>query len=364
MKVHFFNSITLISLFITLLLTAFFSITKKGKKTANYILAGILMLFALQIIFSFTVSNYAFMYFMNWHKSLFLIRQTGFLIGPFIFLYMQTYLTNRPLRIIDLFHTIPFVGVFVFLVFYYFKTDNFIMWETSLNVYDTILIMIHSLSYVLLALINFKIFNFSRVEILKKLKLISGIGWLQFVIIGFVILWTINLYSFASYMVLQKPVWCAQTGSIYALTLFLFLTSIMFILLLKPEICFFIEKYKNSPINEDFKNKYKQSLIEYMDIKKPYLEPEISLEDVAKDLSINTRLLSQIVNQSFKKNFNGYLNEFRINEAIKQLSDIRNKKTIQEIIFDSGFNTISVFYTEFKKHTGLTPQEFRTSCYN
>jgi hypothetical protein len=46
MKVHFFNSITLISLFITLLLTAIFSITKKGKKTANYILAGILILFA------------------------------------------------------------------------------------------------------------------------------------------------------------------------------------------------------------------------------------------------------------------------------------------------------------------------------
>ena len=104
-------------------LLRFFSITKKGKKTANYILAGILILFALQIIFSFTVSNYAFMYFMNWHKSLFLIRQTGLLIGPLIFLYMKTYLTNRPLRITDLFHTIPFAGVFVFLVFYYLKTD-------------------------------------------------------------------------------------------------------------------------------------------------------------------------------------------------------------------------------------------------
>ena len=80
--------------------------------------------------------------------------------------------------------------------------------------------------------------------------------------------------------------------------------------------------------------------------------------------AINTRLLSQIINQSFKKNFNGYLNEFRINEAIKQLSDISNKKTIQEILFDSGFNTVSNFYSEFKKLTGLTPQEYRTSCTN
>jgi hypothetical protein len=299
MNVHLFNSVTLLSLFITLVLSAFFAVTKKGEKTGNRILAGILILFALQIIFSFTVSNYAYMYFMNWHKSLFLIRQTGLLMGPFIYLYLQSYFTNHPLRLMDLVHAIPFVGIIVFLGFYYFKIENFIMWGSSLNVYDTILILIHNLIYVILSLISFKTFNFSITGISKGLKSSPSLGWLQFVLIGFVLLWTINLYSFASYMVLKKPVWCAQTGSIYALTLFLFLTSIMFLLLLKPEICLFIEKYKKSPINAVDKNKYKESLIKYMSIRKPYLEPEISIEDVAKDMSINTRILSQIINQSF-----------------------------------------------------------------
>jgi AraC-like DNA-binding protein len=364
MKVHLFNSIALLSLFIILVLSVFFAATKKGEKAGNRIMAGILLLFALQIIFSFTVSNYAFTYFMNWHKLLFLIRQTGFLTGPFIFLYLQIYLTDRPLKLIDLFHCIPFAGILIFLGFYYLKTENFIMWNTSINVYDTILILIHNLFYVILSLVSFRTFNFSKTGIFKKIKLSPGVGWLQIVLIGFVILWIINLYSFASYMVLKKPVWCAQTGSIYALTLFLFLTSIMFILLLRPEVCLLIEKYKKSKINEADKNKYKLSLINYMNIRKPYLEPEISIEDMAKDLSINTRILSQIINQSFKKNFNGYMNEYRINEALQQLSDIRNKNTIQEILFDSGFNSVSVFYAEFKKYTGLTPQEYRTSRNN
>jgi AraC-like DNA-binding protein len=343
MNVHLFNSVTLLSLFITLVLSAFFAVTKKGEKTGNRILAGILILFALQIIFSFTVSNHAYMYFMDWHKSLFLLRQTGFLTGPFIYLYLQAYFTNRPLRLMDLVHMIPFAGIFVFLGLYYFKINSFIMWGSGLNVYDTILILIHNLIYVLLSLISFRTFNFSIAGIFKRLKSSPSLGWLQFVLIGFVLLWTINLYSFASYMVLKKPVWCAQTGSIYALTLFLFLTSMMFLLLLKPEICLLIEKYKKSPINADDKNKYKQSLINYMSIRKPYLEPEISIEDVAKDMSINTRILSQIINQSFKKNFNGYMNEYRINEALQRLSDIHNNNTIQEILFDSGFNSVSVF---------------------
>ena len=171
MNADFFNGIALLSLFITLVLTAFFSVTKKGNKTANYLMAGVLILFAVQIMYSFTVSNNAFMYFMGCHKSLFLLRQVAFLNGPFIFLYLRSYQTNRPLRLIDLVHTIPFFGIVVFLLFYYSTTDHFILWETSLNVYDTILILIHNLSYVMFTSINFKIFKFSRVGILQKLKI-------------------------------------------------------------------------------------------------------------------------------------------------------------------------------------------------
>jgi len=160
-------------------------------------------------------------------------------------------------------------------------------------------------------------------------------------------------------MVIKRPGWCAYTGSIFALIVFLFINTIMFLLLLKPEIYYVIEKYKNNSVDKVSKTRYKQELINYMELKKPYLNPDISIEKVAKDISINTWTLSQIINESFNCNFNVYLNEFRIRECLKQLSDPTNKHTVLEILFESGFNSKSVFYAEFKKHTGLTPQEFR-----
>ena len=206
--------------------------------------------------------------------------------------------------------------------------------------------------------------NNSLADLFKNIKISSRTAWFQLILLGYVGLWIINLNSFAVYMYIKRPGWCAYTGSIYMLTFFLFLNVILFFLLLKPEICYLIEKYKNSSNNICNKNNYLQSLIHYMDIKNPYLEPDITLEKVAKDLSMNTRILSQIINESFNNNFNAFINEFRIKESMRQLSDANNRKTIQEILFDSGFNSKSVFYSEFRKHTGLTPHEYRAKSSN
>lgn len=361
MIVFFFNSISLLSLFITIILAAFFSITNKGRKTANKILSILLVLFAIQIIYSFSVSDLMYMYFLKWHKTLFLIRQTGFLSGPLIYFYIQAHLTSKTIRLNYLVHTIPFLLILLFLGSYYYGIDNFVMWNSPMNIYDTILILIHNLVYIILSLLSFRVSKYSIVKLFKKSKLSPQEGWIQLILLGFIILWTISLYSFASYMVLKKPVWCAQTGSIYGLTLFLFLNSILFLLLLKPDIYCLIEKYRNTDLDDTTISKHKQSLIQYIDMRKPYLEPEISLEDIAKGISINPRLLSQIINQSFEKNFKSFMNEYRINESLHQLADKTNTKTIKEILFDSGFNSLSVFYTEFKKNVGLTPQQYRKS---
>lgn len=357
-----FYSITMLSMFVTLVLTIFFSITKKGRKTGNRIMVMLLILFGIQITYSFAFSNYAYQYFMNWHKTLFMLRQTALLIGPLIYLYLHASLKNRPLRLSNLFHAIPFVGVLIFLGFYYLKTDNFVIWDLSFKLYDTVQILLHNLVYIILSLITLRTYNYSIAGLFKNLKTSSRAGWFQFILFGFIVLWVVNLNSFATYMVIQKPLWCAYTGSIFTLALFLFLNSVMFLLLLKPEIYFIIEKYKKTSVNEDIKHKYRQTLIDFMDTKKPYLKPEITLEEVAKDMSVNSRILSQIINESFRNNFKCYINEFRIRESLRQLNDTGNKKTILEILFDSGFNSKSVFYTEFKKRTGLTPQEYRARC--
>ena len=48
--------------------------------------------FTLQIFYSFATSSFAFQYFPDWHKPLFMIRQTSFLIGPLMYLYVNSFL--------------------------------------------------------------------------------------------------------------------------------------------------------------------------------------------------------------------------------------------------------------------------------
>jgi AraC-like DNA-binding protein len=183
---------------------------------------------------------------------------------------------------------------------------------------------------------------------------------LQILLLGFIAVWIVNLNSFAIFAIVQNPEICAYSGSIFALVIFLFLSAMMFLLLLKPEIHYVIEKYKKSPIDENTKNEYLQRLNKYMQSQKPFLNPDISLEGIAKDLSISPRVLSHMINESFENNFRSYINGFRIRESMQRLSKIENSdKTILEILYDVGFNSKSVFNDEFKIYTGLTPQEYR-----
>lgn len=361
MLLYIFFSIAILSLFTTIVLALFFWVTRKGEKLANRLMVVLLFLFGLQIIYSFTISNFAYQFFMSWHKGLYLLRQSSLLTGPVIYLYFRAFLKNEQLKPIHLLHAIPFVGALTILCFYLPTVSNFVIWKSETNFYNTVFILGQNLIYILLTLKYFKSLNYSIASIFKNLKASSYSGWLQLFLLGFIVLWILNLYMFATYMILKKTEWCAFTGSIFALALFLFLNSIIFILLLKPEIYFLVEKYKKTPVSEDIKKMHLNALTNYMVTKKPYLMPEIAIDDVAKELSVSNRLLSQIINESFQNNFNGYLNDFRIKESIRQLSDIGNKKTVLEILFESGFNSKSVFYTEFKKRTNLTPQEFRTT---
>jgi AraC-like DNA-binding protein len=357
-----FCSITLLSLFLTIMLCSFFLITKRGNKTENKILATFLFLFAIQIFYSFAVSTYAFQYFIEWHKSIFLLRQTAFLTGPLIYFYLMSFSKKNVLSRKNLFHCLPFLGAMLFISISYVTYDHFIIWKSGrdIDTYDTILILAHNLVYIVLSVYTLMPFRVSFRSLYSNIRSSSPISWLQVLLAGFIFIWTVNLNSFATYMVLKRPSWCAFTGSIFALTVFLFINVIMFLVLLKPEIYYIIVKYKNRKIDESSKEEYLRKLENYMENGKPYLNPDMSLDLIAKNLSLNSNIISQVINESFGKNFKGYINEFRLKESMRLLSITENdEKTILEILYEVGFNSKSVFNHQFKKYTGVTPQEYR-----
>ena len=80
-----------------------------------------------------------------------------------------------------------------------------------------------------------------------------------------------------------------------------------------------------------------------METRKPYLNPEITLESLANEISVNPRVLSQIINETLKKNFKSHILEYRIKESMQILADSKNRKlTVLEILYKVGVGTLTI----------------------
>ncbi|MBK9358549.1 MAG: helix-turn-helix transcriptional regulator [Bacteroidales bacterium] len=362
MILNFFTFLTIISIFVTMMLTVFFFITKRGFTHDNKILASLLLIFNFQIFYSFATSAFDYQFFMDWHKSLFLLRQTSFLIGPLIYFYVNSFLKKKEaFNFRTAVHFIPFAVSVIFLLVFYRNDQPFIIWKSILDLYVTILILSHNLIYIIFSLLSMKSTTISLRGFYKNILISHHNSWLQLLLIGFIIIWIMNLNSFALYMIIKKPGWCAYTASIYALTVFLFINILTFILLIKPDIYFILGKYKSSKLTDSDKSVYLQMLNSYMETQKPYLNPDITLESLSRDISVNPRILSQIINENFNKNFKSYILEYRIKESMRILADSKHAKlTILEILYQVGFNSKSAFNNQFKLYTNLTPLEYRS----
>lgn len=119
------------------------------------------------------------------------------------------------------------------------------------------------------------------------------------------------------------------------------------------------DKYKTSALTEDTKTKFEIAISSVFRKEKLYLKNDLTVTDLAEILDTNRNNISQVINERFDKNFNNLINEYRINEAMRLLSEPENNKfTIETISKKVGFNSISVFNTAFKKVVGVTPSVF------
>ena len=90
---------------------------------------------------------------------------------------------------------------------------------------------------------------------------------------------------------------------------------------------------------------------------KIYLEPNLTLTDLSRKLGVNSTVLSYAINNGFGKNFNDFVNEFRISEVKEKLTS-GDDSSLLNVAFDCGFNSKATFNRAFKKFTGISPKEF------
>ena len=109
---------------------------------------------------------------------------------------------------------------------------------------------------------------------------------------------------------------------------------------------------------------FSQSFIELLNKSmiddKLYLNPKLTISDVANFIGTNRTYLSHYINNTLQTNFYDYINNYRIENASKSLLTYVNPiLTIEEVAEKSGFNSTSTFRRAFLKNTGMTPLQFR-----
>ena len=82
-------------------------------------------------------------------------------------------------------------------------------------------------------------------------------------------------------------------------------------------------------------------------------------EKVAEELDSNRTYLSQIINRQTGLTFTQYVNEYRINDAVRQLSESTNEQSFKSIAQSVGFSSMTTFYKAFQQVVGMTPSQYR-----
>jgi len=146
----------------------------------------------------------------------------------------------------------------------------------------------------------------------------------------------------------------------------LFVYALAYVALRRPDVMIAMEhlpsakKYERSSLTIERGDVYLKRLLQLMENKKPYADGSLTLQKLAKALAIPPHHLSQIINEQLNQNFFDFINNHRIEEAKRMLIDpARQHISILAISEEVGFNSKSAFNAAFKKHTQMTPSEFR-----
>jgi len=327
-------------------------------------------------------SFYSHSLFTHFHLLSISLISLFLLHGPFLFIYASR-LVSRKKRFNrkNLLHLIPFLAfnLYLFVVSFFPDTSHELRMEhvhtnghpPLLFVFSLILTALSGPFYFGLTLKLFKkhninIFNnFSfaedvNLEWLRKLVTVFGIAWTILIIITVIH----HVFNYFSMVFCTDSLFLALSAFVILIGYFGLKQKVIFENDLKEEESLITEektKYSGSTLKEDEADKYAGQLSEFMLSQKPYLDPGLTLPQLASQMNITSHHLSQIINEKFGQNFFEYINHFRVEEVKSRIQNPKYESfSLLGIAFDSGFNSKSAFNRIFKKYTQQTPSQFKS----
>lgn len=117
-------------------------------------------------------------------------------------------------------------------------------------------------------------------------------------------------------------------------------------------------KYQRSALDADRAERIAAKLRRSMNEDRHYLEPELSLFELARRIGVPSNYLSQTLNEHIGESFFDHVNRWRVEAALPLLR--AGDRSVLDIALEVGFNSRSTFYKAFRKVTGHTPGSYKS----
>lgn len=118
------------------------------------------------------------------------------------------------------------------------------------------------------------------------------------------------------------------------------------------------QQHKKSYLNNLDIEEIIEKLTKLMVNEKLYTEETLTLNSLAQKLEITPHQLSEIINKHLNKNFYELINSYRIEHACQLLQNDKSINII-DVAYKVGFNSLSSFYSAFKKTQGISPKIYQ-----
>jgi AraC-like DNA-binding protein len=350
---------------------------KQGKSAPDMILIAWLLVFLINVVTLFLVAQDGYVPKALAEKILFEFSEASiFIHGPFFWLY--TLALTKPKFTFQqkhLLHAVGFAAGFIFLLLGILYSDGV---SYDARKWLIVLKMISLLLYMVVVLMRLKKHRISVQYIFSNTEE-RQLNWLYYLCVGGLIVWGISSVSLLLGVFLNYfPLEFMDRFSNVAVCAFIYLMGYFGVRqtaiftwhefqpavrpleiqeekVPEPE-----EKYRKSGLNAAKAEKIWQDLLRSMDEQQPYLDPDLSLFSLAEQVYTLPNHLSQVINEKENQNFFDFINGYRVNAVKNRIQAGKlSEHTLLGLALDCGFNSKASFNRAFKKHTGLTPTEFK-----
>ncbi|WP_222984208.1 helix-turn-helix domain-containing protein [Flagellimonas meishanensis] len=326
------------------MLFALYLLFFKKKKSQSNVFLGLILIFM-----AFRIGKSVLLNFGEGLEPIFIFIGLTFLllIGPLLRWYVLSMTLpyfKVPKRF--LWELVPFVLIFgasLFVTRVWYENSEWVIVVFSSGL---IFIYLHLALYIGLGWLEYKRAKKEHKKEHRTKSQKAVFRWLKDILIGFILIWCTYVLN-----ILDNAVPYVIGPLVYSLVIY-FLSYKAFQLKITDI---------DGAVFKENSNQFLFTAIDALVVgDKLYLRSEVSLPMLGERLRKSTQQISSAINEYGNRNFNDYINFYRIRDAKAMLLDKENDKyTISSIAFDVGFSSLSSFNTAFKKFAGTTPSSFR-----